>query len=99
MPFGGLYLTGGVTNKLLHRITPDGGGGGFLEAYHDKGRVSPLLRRIPLFVIKSDNCGEQGAHRRAVALLRSKSPSHPHLDLKPEEMVPPRGVGGYWDVT
>lgn len=37
MPFGGLYLTGGLTPKFLDRIRdPDGP---FMRAYFDKGRV------------------------------------------------------------
>jgi len=69
MPFGGLYITGGVTSKLVTRITqsPE-----FMEAYRDKGRVSPLLDRVPLFVVPDDlSMGERGSHLRAVQLLKS----------------------------
>ena len=86
MPFGGLYLTGGVTNKLLDRIVKPGP---FMEAYHDKGRVSPLLQRVPLYVIKAEDCGERGAHLRAVRLMKENT-ARPHEHLGPEVMVPPR---------
>lgn len=62
----GLYLTGGVTNKLSDRLI---GTDTFLQAYYDKGRVSPLLKRVPLYIIKADDTGQRGAHLRAVHLL------------------------------
>ena len=49
MPFGGLYLSGGVTARLLDRLIKEPE---FMDAYWDKGRVSPLLSRVPLYVIK-----------------------------------------------
>eukprot|EP01043_Picozoa_sp_COSAG02_P031255 COSAG02_NODE_2031_length_10066_cov_115.646333_3_plen_438_part_00 len=66
MPFGGLYLTGGVTNKLADRLI---GTDSFLDAYYDKGRVSPLLDRVPLYIIRADDTGQRGAHLRAIHLL------------------------------
>jgi len=66
MPFGGLYLTGGVTQKLQSFLQNDGT---FLAAYSDKGRVSPMLQDIPVFFVKGDDMGQRGAHLRAVRLL------------------------------
>lgn len=66
MPFGGLYLSGGVTQKLQQFLV---GEGSFLEAYFDKGRVSPMLKDVPLFFVKGDEMGQRGAHLRAVRLL------------------------------
>jgi len=70
MPFGGLYLTGGLTPKFLDRIRdPDGP---FMRAYFDKGRVSPLLQDVPLYAVKAEDLGERGAHWKAVAMLRQQ---------------------------
>jgi glucokinase len=91
MPFGGLYLTGGVTQKLQSFLQTDGS---FLAAYADKGRVSPMLQDVPLFFVKGDDMGQRGAHLRAVRLLHhyrsgiimraeTKAQSEVHL-------VPPR---------
>lgn len=66
MPFGGLYLSGGVTQKLQQFLVDEGS---FLEAFFDKGRVSPMLKDIPLIFVKGDEMGQRGAHLRAVRLL------------------------------
>mmetsp|Transcript_51553 Transcript_51553/g.136210 ORF Transcript_51553/g.136210 Transcript_51553/m.136210 type:complete len:565 (+) Transcript_51553:3-1697(+) len=66
-PFGGLYITGGVTKRLATWLLEEGS---FMRAYLDKGRVSPLLEHVPLLVVKSDDMGQRGAHLRAVALLK-----------------------------
>ena len=48
MPFRGLYLTGGVTAKVMPLLTHDPA---FMAAFFDKGRVSPLLQHVPVIVI------------------------------------------------
>jgi len=45
LPFGGLFLAGGLTPKNLHLI--QGEGGPFLKAFLDKGRMAPLLHKVP----------------------------------------------------
>merc|ERR1711879_561988 len=69
MPFGGLYLSGGVTQRLQQFLIDDRS---FLEAYFDKGRVSPMLKDVPLFLLKSDDLGQRGTHLRAVNLLHHR---------------------------
>ena len=88
MPFGGLYLTAGVTSRLLDRIKSPKSA--FLEAYRDKGRVAPLLHRVPLYVITAKDCGERGAQLRAVYLLKGLGRRHEPHALTPDELVPPR---------
>jgi hypothetical protein len=94
MPFGGLYLTGGVTNKTMEFLLKDNR---FLEAYYDKGRVAPLLDRVPLYVVKCDDMGKRGAHLRAVQLLRygKRQGAGESSTVSPRkvELVPPRSVG------
>ena len=64
MPFNGLYLTGGITPKNIDRISePDGD---FLHSFFDKGRVSPFLKRVPLYAVLEEDVGERGAHLVAV---------------------------------
>merc|ERR1719330_1313057 len=67
MPFRGLFITGGVTKRLADRIKD--ASGDFLAAYHDKGRVNALLAQVPIYLVKSDDMGQRGAHLRAVRLL------------------------------
>ena len=44
---GGVYLGGGIAPKIKSRLTSKT----FLDAYLDKGRLSPLLAEIPLRII------------------------------------------------
>lgn len=94
MPFRGIYITGGVTQKSLDFLQRDGS---FMEAYQDKGRVSPLLSRIPLYFVKSDDMGQRGAHYRAVQLLKRHLQGRDELRrhsqrISAEDLPPPREV-------
>jgi glucokinase len=46
---GGLYIAGGIPQRILPVAT--GQGRLFLAAFHEKGRLSPLLSRVPVYVI------------------------------------------------
>ena len=49
LPFGGLYLTGGLTPKNIDLIKdPDGP---FMTALLDKGRVKSMLYSIPIYAV------------------------------------------------
>lgn len=93
MPFCGLYLTGGVTLKLQDWLQRDGS---FMEAFTDKGRVSPLLQSIPVFLVKGEDMGQRGAHLRAVRLLKEYHAGLSPRDIGPTELltdlVPPRDL-------
>jgi glucokinase len=95
IPFGGLYLSGGVTQRLQKFLQEDGS---FLEAFFDKGRVSPMLKDIPLFFVKGDEMGQRGAHLRAVRLLHhhrgGSLPAAARFATKTNEMhlAPPRNA-------
>ncbi|CAK9012882.1 unnamed protein product [Durusdinium trenchii] len=68
-PFGGIYITGGVTKKMREWLLSEGS---FMKAYYDKGRLTPVLHRVPLMIVNSDDMGQRGAHLRAVMLLKSE---------------------------
>jgi len=98
MPFRGLFITGGVSKKLEHLLKD--GQGSFIKALHDKGRVSPLLDQVPLYLVKSDDMGQRGAHLRSVRLLQeclagqqSRFDDSEHLDEA--LLVEPRSVMAY----
>ena len=61
MPLGGLYIAGGIVLKVLHHFK-DGGKGTFMDAFRDKGRLSPELLRIPLKIVLAADLGIRGAH-------------------------------------
>lgn len=63
IPTGGLFLTGGLTPKNIHHIV--GMETCFMKSYLHKGRVRPLLERIPCFAVVSDDLGIRGVHKAA----------------------------------
>jgi hypothetical protein len=63
LPYGGLYLTGGLTPKFIDLIKDPNGP--FLEAFLDKGRVSGMLCGVPLYAVMEENLGQRGAHLAA----------------------------------
>lgn len=54
---GGIYLGGGIAPKILKTLE----NGAFIQAFLDKGRLSPLLESIPVRVILDDTCALLGA--------------------------------------
>lgn len=60
---GGMYLGGGIAPKILKTLR----NGAFMQAYLDKGRLSPLLQAIPVRVILDDTCALLGAAAYAEA--------------------------------
>lgn len=56
-------MTGGLTPKNIHWI--EGQDSPFMTAYHDKGRVSPLLDTVPVFAVMTEDLGVRGAHKSA----------------------------------
>ena len=54
---GGVYLAGGIAPRIIKALT----GGLFLEAFRDKGRLTPVVRRMPVHVIMNKDVGLLGA--------------------------------------
>ena len=69
LPYGGLYLTGGLTPKNIDLIKDPNGP--FMTAFMDKGRVSGMLCSIPIYAVLAEDLGERGAHRVAYQELQS----------------------------
>lgn len=63
IPTGGLFVTGGLTPKNIEFI--DGLHTDFMESYLNKGRVSSLLQRVPIFAVMVEDLGVRGAHKAA----------------------------------
>jgi glucokinase len=68
IPTGGLFLTGGLTPKNIGFI--EGLDTDFMKAYINKGRLSPLLERIPLFAVMTEDLGVRGAHKAALMVYK-----------------------------
>jgi glucokinase len=62
LPYGGLYIAGGVAAKNLELMKS----GIFMSAMRDKGRMRPLMERIPVHVILNQNVGMIGAAHHAL---------------------------------
>jgi len=54
---GGVYLAGGIAPRLLSYLQ----NGSFMDAFLDKGRLTPFLERIPVKVILNPRAGLLGA--------------------------------------
>jgi glucokinase len=55
----GVWIGGGIAPKLLPKLQD----GTFLGAFGDKGRLAPVLAKIPVKVITNDRCALLGAAR------------------------------------
>ncbi len=58
LPYGGLYLAGGIAAKILPLIKD---GDRFIKSFNHKGRVSPLLGRVPVHIVLNPQVGLIGA--------------------------------------
>jgi len=63
MATGGIFLGGGISPKILPRLT----GQTFMQAFLAKGRLRPLLESISVQVVTNDKAGLLGAARCAAA--------------------------------
>ena len=57
LPFGGLYLSGGIAPKILPYLQQDG----VLQVFNNRSPMQPLLQSIPLHVVLDENLGLHGA--------------------------------------
>lgn len=57
LAYGGIYIAGGIAPKLLAEMQD----GVFVDAYTRKGRMSELVRNMPVFVITNQYIGLIGA--------------------------------------
>ena len=68
MATGGVYLGGGIAPKILPRLRE----GAFVRAFTDKGRLSEVVERIPVWVIRNELTALLGAARHAQRRARSR---------------------------
>lgn len=64
MAVAGVYIGGGIAPKILWKLRE----GGFMRSFRDKGRLSPLVARIPVRVIMNDQAALFGAAVHAAEL-------------------------------
>lgn len=73
LPRGGFYITGGLAPKNLDYFTKKPI---FLNAVFDKGRVSPAVKAVPIYLVLTEDLGERGAHYYAYQLLKTYREKH-----------------------
>jgi len=56
VPRGGIYIAGGIVNKIHPYLIK----WGFLEGFLEKGRMKPLMEEIPVFIVKREDLGLLG---------------------------------------
>ena len=61
-----MFLAGGIAAKVLPRLA----GGGFMEAFLDKGRMRPVAEAVPVWVVTDEALGLRGAARAALSPSR-----------------------------
>lgn len=64
LPYGGLYIAGGIAAKILPLIQE----GSFMRAFTHKGRMDSLLEMIPVRLVLNDHVGLIGAAVCAASL-------------------------------
>lgn len=57
LAIGGVFIGGGVAPKMIEEMRS----GEFMEAFIDKGSFSPLLKKIPVYVVMDANTALKGA--------------------------------------
>ena len=67
LPFGGLYLIGGVTNGIRQYLIDEKT---FMQNFEHKGRLSDTVKKIPVYVVNPEiECGILGAEEVAYRLV------------------------------
>ena len=65
MAVGGVYIGGGIPPKIINKLKE----GSLLESFLNKGRMRPLLEKIPIKVIMTDRTAMLGRLVVAKGLL------------------------------
>jgi glucokinase len=68
LPFGGVYIAGGIALKILPKLKQ----GSFVRAFSDKAKLSTQLARIPIYVVLNEDAPVLGAAYEALAVAAAK---------------------------
>lgn len=61
-PCGGIFITGGIAAKILHRMQSST----FIDAYLNKGRMRTLVEQVAVYLVTNERIGVLGAMLVAV---------------------------------
>ena len=65
LPFGGLYIAGGIAAKNVELMKK----GGFMKQFKNKARVASLLEKVPVHIVLNELEGLTGAVKYAVSKM------------------------------
>lgn len=65
LPYGGVYLAGGIAPKILHMLQKDY----FMQSFLNKGRYHNILKKMPVRVCLNQEAGLLGAYEKALAMI------------------------------
>jgi glucokinase len=69
---GGTYVGGGIAPKIIRKLSSTG----FMKSFTAKGRISGVLKEIPVRVITNDKTALLGAGRvAALSLMKAQEAS------------------------
>jgi len=66
LPFGGVYVAGGIALKILTKLRD----GSFVRSFSDKQKLSTQLAKIPIFVVLNEDAPVLGSAHAALAALQ-----------------------------
>jgi len=66
LPFGGVYIAGGIALKILPKLKD----GSFVRAFSDKLKLSNQLAQIPIYVVLNEDAPVLGAAHEALAAFQ-----------------------------
>lgn len=56
LPYGGIYMAGGIVLKIIDLLKTNN----FVETFLAKGRMKPLLEKMPLYIVKNPEVALKG---------------------------------------
>lgn len=69
LPAGGVYVAGGIAARLVDQLDWSL----FLSSFHAKGRMSELLKTVPIVVVRDQDVGLLGARAHAALLWKNRT--------------------------
>jgi len=67
LPFGGVYIAGGIALKILPKLKD----GSFVRAFSDKIQLSSQLAKIPIYLVLNEDAPVLGAAYEAMARTKA----------------------------
>lgn len=64
LPYGGIYIAGGIAAKILPLMKKER----FLSAFREKGRMTPLMKKMPIHIVLNPQVGLIGSILYALSL-------------------------------